>query len=229
MASDSVQVINHHQANLNIKERTNAAGKVTGYRSNITVEVHSEPVAVCLDEATVARFIAEMFAKQAREQTKAITKTVKPATAKARRNLEKAFSAGRTYALKQFAGGRIGVTPPVAGSNQSYNHSGRLADSIVASLRGKDESAEWVINYAANRWDIKHWGDEAKMQKAFREWVALVPVLSHPQEDLGIQRAARDMMGEVLHKQGMDAGARAAKLRGDQIVRVLQTVAKVVA
>lgn len=225
MAADSVQVINHHQANLHVKERVNKAGNVTGYRSNITIEVHSEPIAVCLDETAVARFIAEAYAKQVREQTKQIGETVKPSTAKARRVVEKAFAAGKGYALKQYAGGRIGVTPP-NNTNQSFNHSGRLADSIVAQLRGKDDSAEWVINYAANRWDIKHWGDAAKMEAAFRKWVSLVPVMSHPAEDLGIQRAAKDMMGEVLKKQKMDAGHDAAKRSGELVVKVIQAAAR---
>lgn len=227
--NDAVQVINHHQANLNIKERVNTKGVKTGYRTNITVEVHSQPVAVCLDESTVAKFIAQAYAKQVREQTKAIARPVKPSTAAARRKLEKAYSEGKTYALKQFSGGRIGVTPPVTGSNQSYNHSGRLADSIVAQLRGKDEKAEWVINYAANRWDIKHWGDAAKMADAFRKWVDLVPVLSHPAEDAGIIRAAKQMMAEVLQKQEMDVGHRQAKLAGEQAVKIIQLAEQVIA
>lgn len=249
-ATDSVQVINHHQANLNIKERTTTSTRTTGgdvhgpggivihrptttttttrtsYKTNITVEVHSEPIAVCLDEAAVARHIAVMYAQRVREQTKAIAKTVEPATAAKRRSLEKAFAQGKSYAVKQFSGGRTGVTPPVAGSNQAFNHSGRLADGIVAMLRGKDKDAEWVINYPANRWDLKHWGDASKMQAAFQKWVALVPILQDASSDVGIVKAAKDMMADVLHKQKMDAGHRASKLAGEQIVKVLQFVAR---
>lgn len=227
--TDAVQVINHHQANLNVKERFNAKGVKTGYRTNITVEVHSEPITVCLDEAAVAKFIAQAFAKRVSEQTREIAKTVTPATAKARRNLEKAYSAGKPYAVKQFSGGRTGATPPKTGSNQAYNHSGRLADGIVATLRGKGEGAEWIVNYPANRWNLQHWGDAAKMEVAFRKWVDLVPVMKNPAADLGIRRAAENMMSEVLHKNAMDAGHRKAKLNGEAIVKVLQFVAQVAA
>jgi hypothetical protein len=228
MATTDVQVINHHQANLNVRERVSAKGKV-GYKTHITVEVHSEPITVCLDEAAAAKFVAQAFAKRVSEQTREIGQTVKPATAAARRTLEKAYSAGKPYAVKQFSGGRTGATPPKVGSNQAFNHSGRLADGIVAMLRGKGEGAEWIINYPANRWDLKHWGDAAKMEVAFRKWVDLVPVMKNPAEDLTIRRAAQDMMSEVLHKQEMDAGYQQAKREGEAIVKFIQTAVQVVA
>lgn len=220
MAKDDVQVINHHQANLNVKERVNKAGNVTGQRSYMTIEVHSEPITVMLDEGAVAKKAAEMLAQRIREQTKAITKTVDESTAKARRKLEKAFAQGKTYAVRQFTGGRTGVTPPHVGSNQAFNHSGRLANGIVAQF--VKSTKEWAINFPANRWDPKHWGDLGKMQVAFQKWVALVPVLQDASSDIGIRKAIEETFGDVLQKQKMDTDHKTAMQRGRSFVELVQ-------
>lgn len=226
MADDAVQVINHHQANLVVKERTAKSGAVTS-KTAITISVDSEPIGINLDEGVVARRVAEMLAQRIREQTEQITEQVKPSTAAARRRLEKAFAAGKPDALRKFSGGRTGVTPPRAGSNQAFNHSGRLAESIVA--RYVEKTKEFVINYAANRWNAKDWPDMGRMQAAYQRWVAHLPVLQRMSDDLGIRRAAQETMGEIVEKNEMNAGYRAAKVKGELLVKVLQFAARAVA
>jgi hypothetical protein len=249
MATDDVQVINHHQANLLIKEKTTTrevaaptvtlpSGQVvqtgpattktsTSYKSSISISVESEPIAFMLDEGVVAKKAAEMLAQRIREQTGGITAMVKPATAKARAVQSRAFSKGESWAVKQFSGGRMGATPPVAGELRQFNHSGRLRESIVASF--VQQNKEWRINFAANRWDIKHWKDEAKMRVAFQKWVALVPVLQDASSDMGIQRAIRETFAEVMVKGKMGEDHRAAKLRGEAFVKAIQLAQRVLA
>lgn len=249
MASDDVIVVNHHQANLEVKERTTTrnvpapqitlpSGLVlqtgpattkttTSYKSSISISVESEPIAFMLEEGLVAQKAAEMLAQRIREQTGEITTPVKPSTAKARDVTARAFAKGEAWAVRQFNGGRMGSTPPVVGARRAFNHSGRLRDSIVAAF--VKATKEWRINFAANRWDIKHWGDASKMQIAFQKWVALVPVLKDASSDLGIQKAIRETFAEVIVKGKLGEDHRSAKMRGEALVKVLQFAQKVLA
>lgn len=248
MAADDVLVINHHQANLEVKERTTTrnvpapqitlpSGLVlqgqattktsTSYKSSISISVESEPIVFMLDEGLVAQKAAEMLAQRIREQTGEIAAPVKPATAKARDTAARAFARGEAWALKQFSGGRMGPTPPAVGERRAFNHSGRLRDSIVAAFVSKTK--EWRINFAANRWDIKHWGDLGKMQAAFQKWVALVPVLKDASADLGIRQAIKETFAEVIVKGKIGEDHRSAKMRGQALVKVLQFAQKVLA
>lgn len=211
MAADTtVQVINHHQANLHIKETTTSTGVRS--KSYITTTVKSEPITFMLDEGAVAKAGAEMLARRIREQTQGIAEVVKPATAKARQAIEKAYAEGKAYAVKRYSGGRIGATPPVAGAVRMFNHSGRLARSIVA--RYVKSTKEWAINYAANRWRVEDFGSAAQMAVAFQKWVDRVPVLQDASSDLGIQRAIRETFAEVIQKQQMGADHKTAMAKG---------------
>lgn len=221
---DDVQVINHHRASLGVRDRTNKAGAVTGTRTFVTVTT-SEPITVMLEEGEVARRAAEMLAQRIREQTEQIAERVEPSTEKARRTVERAFYKAKPWAWKRFDGGRTGVTPPRAGENRKYNHSGRLAQSIVAAF--VKSTKEWRINFAANRWNPKDWRSQADMQRAFQGWVNRVPVLTDASADIGIQQAIRETFGEVMQKAKMAADARAEQLRRQallQFIRLAETV-----
>lgn len=224
MAKDDVQVINHHQANLQVKERTAKSGKITK-STFITTTVESEPIAVMLEEGAVARRAAEMFAERIREQTKQIAEQVKPATAAARRKLEKAYAAGKPDAVRRFSGGRTGATPPKV-TNQAFNHSGRLANGIVATFRKTEK--DWAINYPANRWNPKDWPSIGAMEVAFRRWVAHVPVLQgRASHDPAIRKEIEKTFEDVLQKQRMGADHKQALAVGKAVVQALQLLARV--
>jgi hypothetical protein len=214
VASDDVQVINVHKAGPVLSVKSSGKG------TRITTTVTSQPITVMLDEGAVAKRAAEVLARTIREQTERITQMVKPATAAARRTIEKAFARGEAYAVKRFTGGRTGVTPPRSGENRKFNHSGRLARSIVANYSKK--SKEWFINYAANRWRPEDFKSMAAMQEAFAKWVALVPVLQDASSDLGIQRAIRETVADILHVHGMGADHKRAMQWGKTAVEGLQ-------
>lgn len=219
MADDSVQVINHHQANLAIKPRT-AAMPVASQRTFVTTTVESEPITVMLDEGAVARRAAEMLAQRIREQTEAIVEQVTPATAKARRKAEKAFANGESWAMKRFSGGRTGVTPPRPGENRMFNHSGRLARGIFATFR--KEQKDFAINYPVNRWQPKDWPSMAAMQVAFQKWVDRIPVLNgRASEDVGIRAAIKETFGDILQKQKINTDHKTATQKGRAFVELL--------
>lgn len=220
MAKDDVLVINHHQANLQVKDRVNSMGVVTGQRTVISVTVDSEPIALMLDEGVVAKRAAEMFAQRVREQTEQISSLVKPSTAKARGVTERAFAKGKSWALRRYSGGRTGATPPVAGALRQFNHSGRLARSIVAAY--VESTKEWRINIAANRWNVRDFRNEGQMQAAFQKWVDQVPMLKDASSDIKIQRAIRETFADVMQKQRMGTDFKTAQMRGKAAVELLQ-------
>jgi hypothetical protein len=224
--ADDVLVINHHQANLQVKDRVNAKGVVTGTRTFMTTTVKSEPITFMLDEGAVAKRAAEMLAQRIREQTEQITETVSAGAQAARRTAEKAFFAGKGWALKRYSGGRMGLIPPRVGENRLMNHSGRLAESIVAAF--VKSTKEWRINFAANRWNPKDWPDIGTMQRAFQKWVDRVPVMQDASSDIGIRSAIKDTFADVVAKGQMDEGYRAAKLRAERALKVLQFAVRVV-
>jgi hypothetical protein len=226
MAKDDVLVINHHQANLQVKDRVNSKGAVTGQRTVISIESHSEPVTVMLDEGLVAQKSAEYLARTIREQTQAIADTVKPSTADARRVAERAFAAGKPWAVKRYSGGRTGTTPPEVGALRMFNHSGRLARGIVA--RYQKQAQEWKINYPANRWNVADFRSQAHMMAAFEKWVDRVAILKQPSSDLGLRREMEQTFKEVVQKQQMDTGFKVAEARGKQALQAFQRAADAV-
>lgn len=223
---DDVLVINHHRANLEVRDRVNAKGVTTGQRTFV-VTTMSEPITVMLDEGEVARKASEMLAQRIREQTEQIAEIVEPATAKARRVVERAFYRAKPWAWRQFDGGRTGVTPPRVGEIRKYNHSGRLAQSVVAAFVKKTK--EWRINIAANRWNPRDWRSQSDMQRAFQGWVNRVPVLTDASADLGIQQAIKETFSEVMQKSKMAADAKAAQLRRQAIVNAIRLAEAVLA
>lgn len=194
----------------------------TSTRQHTSVTVTSEPITFNLDPGVAAKRIAEVFAQRIREQTEQITEHVKPSTAQARRNLEKAFYSGKPHAWKQFDGGRTGVTPPRVGEDRKYNHSGRLSQSIVAAY--VDSTKEWKINFAANRWNPAMWGDLGKMQIAFEGWVARVPVLQDPSADVPIRNAFNDTWADVVSKARMGASHKEAINKAKVALEILRLV-----
>lgn len=220
MANDDVLAVNATQ--MRARQRT-PGGKTTSYA--VTTTVTSEPLTFMLDEGAVAKKAAEALALQIREQTKGIAAPVKESTAKARAVQERAFSKGRTWALKRFSGGRTGVTPPQPGERRAFNHSGRLADGIVAAY--VEKLKEFRINYPANRWNPKDWRSLGEMQLHFNRWVSLVPALKDPKSDLSVQRALVETHRELVQKQAMGTDHKRALAIGKAAVQALQIAQKV--
>lgn len=221
MATDDILVIN--AAQMKARTRTTKSGAPGKTSTVITMTVTSEPITYNVSEAFLLKAASEALAKSIREQTQAISEPVKAATARARKVAEKAFAAGKPWALERYSGGRTGVTPPQASARTAFVHSGRLAESIVARYVEKEKS--FYINYAANRWDPKNWSSLAAMQVAIQKWIDRVPALKEPSADLAIQRAFRETHGQMVEKHRMGTEAARAKAQ----VSTLRLVGEVAA
>lgn len=227
MAADDVIPFNVHVPGA-MHTRTRKSGS-----QYITTTVSSEGVAAVLSDKAIAMAIAEVIARRIREQTEAITDTVRESTAVTRRVVERAFARGESWAVRRFAGGRMGSTPPRSGENRMFNHSGRLAQSVVARFSRKADG--FVINVAANRWNVAQFRSLNDMRLAFQKWVDRVPVIMAPFADLEVFRALEKSTGGILRKGRMTSaearkqaraearnGIGVAGISGGDIVELLQ-------
>lgn len=185
--SDDVAVLN----NYGLEQRTSSSGKV-----RYTIKVVAEPLAINLDPKTLGAPVAQAIAHHLRERIRSIAAVASPRTIKARESAERAFRAGKSWAMKRYAGGRTGAKDPNQ-TNRAFNDSGRFADSIVANA---SKDGAWRINVAANRLDEKTAG-AAGVQRIWQRLVEYVPELGSPAKLLesdiiraSIKRAQTEMI-----------------------------------
>ena len=153
--------------NEGLRSKTSKSG-----RTRFSIRIEAEPVFVQTDPKALGAPVAQAIAFHLREKMKAISATASPATIKARRIAEMAVQGGKAWAMKRYAGGRIGGRPP-GQTDRLFNDSGRFADSIVAA-GAKDGS--WRINVAANRLDPQTAnGGAAAIGRIWTRLVQLVP------------------------------------------------------
>lgn len=217
MASEDVIVINAAQMQI----RTRPSGR---QQTTLSLTVKSEPIVYNISAPALLQNAAIALATQIREQTEGISAIVKPSTKKAREVAERAYAQGKPWAVRRYAGGRMGATPPRFGEQRAFNHSGRLAKSIVA--RYQDKSKQFVINYAANRWNVADFQSQAHMDIAIQRWISMVPVLQKPSADISVQRAFQRSHAEMVTKHHMGLSERQAEVTGQMAVRILQLAAQ---
>ena len=225
MGKDDILVIN--AAQMKTRQHTTKSGAAGRVSTVVTMTVTSEPITYNVTPAFLLKNAAAALAKQIREQTQAISAPVKPSTLEARGVAERAFAKGKPWALKRFSGGRTGVTPPKVGEVRMFNHSGRLAESIVARYQEKAEA--FYINYAANRWNPQDFKSAGHMEAMFQRWVSLVPALSQPSADTEVQRAFRMTHSQMVEKHKAGTTHRQATSKLQTAVKILQAAASAVA
>lgn len=159
---EDVMVINE-----GLTMKTTASGK-----TRFGIRIESEPVFVNVSPKALGAPVANAIAHHLREKMKGIGATASPATIRARKAAEMAMQAGKSWAMKRYAGGKIGSKPPNI-SDRLFNDSGRFAESIVASA-AKDGT--WRVNVAANRLDPQTAnGGVAAVQRIWQRLLELVP------------------------------------------------------
>lgn len=163
--------------NNGLEMRTSKSGK-----SRFTVRIDAEPIYVVTDPKTLGAPIAAAIALHLRERVLGITATVSAATTRARKTATKAFANGEPWAMKIFAGGRTGITPPT-NSDRMFNFSGRFAQTITANA-SKDNA--WRINVAANRLS----GSATDVRNIWTKLVELVPEF----ENVGLILEQNDLL-----------------------------------
>jgi len=166
-----------------LEHRTNLK---TG-KERFSVQLKSDPITINLDPKTLGKPVAEAIAHHLRERVRGISERASPATLRARAVAAKAFAAGEAWALKRYAGGKMGGRAPNQ-SDRSFNDSGRFAESIAVGA-SKDDS--WRINVAANRLSsATATGGAAGVQRIWEKLVSLVPEFA----DMGKLMAASDVV-----------------------------------
>lgn len=223
MADDDVLVLNDYRS-LRLDQRTRKGGK-----QYVTISIAADPIAVNLNEREIARPVAEAIAEAIRKQTREIAETVSKATAAKRKAAEVAFAKGEAWAMKRYAGGRMGAMPPNQSGDKLFNDSGRLAAGITVNPDAKE--GRWVINAPANRWVASNF-KPGQMEALAQRWASLVPALRDPLDVPSVrdvlQKTTQAMIA-VLHDKSAEAADRARRLVLQNTARVLQLVARVVA
>jgi hypothetical protein len=151
-----------------LEQRTSKSGK-----SRFTIKMHSEPVIFNLDPKALPKEVAPAIARHLQQAIKGITAVASAATIKARKIAAKAFTAGKPWAMKRYAGGRTGPKAPNQ-SDRLFNDSGRMADSVRASA---SKDGAWRVNVAANRLS----GDPTSVERIYAKLVELVPEFARPE------------------------------------------------
>lgn len=191
------------------RERTSASGKTS---NRYTVSIEAEPLVHTFDTKRLGRAPALAIAEHLKERIKAIGAVAAPSTQLERKYAATALNAGKAWANKRYAGGRIGTMAPNQ-SHRLFNDSGRFVAGIVAAPT-RDEN--WVINVPANRLDPRTFRDgEAgvvRMVALLREYVPefgdATKLIRVPE----VRRAIIDSLDTVLAR-GDRAYQRNTKLR----------------
>jgi hypothetical protein len=198
MPTDDILVLNDY--GLTERSRVTAAGSI---KRRYTVEFRAEPIVHNLDPVALGKGPAIAIADFLRTRIAAIGAEAAPATIRARQAAAKAVAAGKAWATKRYAGGRIGAMAP-AQSTALFNDSGRLVRSIVA---GATRSGSYVVNVAANRLDPNTLdnGGTAALRRIVDKLRQYVPELGDPallMDAIPIRRAVQDATKAMLQKLG---------------------------
>lgn len=153
--------------NRGLETRVSKSGKVKR-----TIRIDAEPMHINVDPKALGAPVAESIANHYRERVRGITAMASEATVRAREVAARAFPAGKSWAVKRYAGGRLGALPPNQ-TNRAFNDSGRFANGIVASASSDNA---WRVNVAANRLDESTAnGGAAGVDRIWNRLVELIP------------------------------------------------------
>lgn len=148
--------------NRGMETRRTTSGKIRR-----SIRIDADVMTINTDPKALGKPVADGIANHYRQAVKAIAATASAATLKYRQRAAKAFAAGKPWATRRYAGGKISAMQP----NQSellFNDSGRFADSIVANA---SSDGAWRVNVAANRLDDR----SGNPDRIWNRLVSLVP------------------------------------------------------
>jgi hypothetical protein len=176
---------------LSERVRTTSAGT----KSRMSLEVKVDPVIVNLNELNLGKGPALALQKAISDQIKAISVTAAPATLLKRKYAANAIQAGKSWAMKRYAGGKMGGMAPNS-SDKLFNDSGRLAAGVFVRQNPKEGS--WTVNVPANRLDEKDFKDRGTFTRMVGWLRTLVPVLRDPTHDPNVRHAIQKTMEDML-------------------------------
>jgi hypothetical protein len=182
-------------------------------RKKFLVTIKADPLIHNFDVRQLGKGPAEAIASHLREEIRGINAPASPATIAARESAQKAFIAGKQWAVKRYSGGRTGPMPP-SESTRQFNDSGRFAQTLIASPRKKDGEDVWIINVAANRLDGRTLdnGGDAVVPLIFQRLAMLVPAFASPDALMSsptVRNALEQSMRQVIASLNRQADAKA--------------------
>jgi len=158
-------------------ERTLKSGKT---KQRLRIEIESTPIVHNFNDRALGALPAKAIAEHLKDEISKATGAISESTKDARRKAAKAVAAGKSWATKRYAGGRIGSTPPdQANMDRPGVFSGRLRDSIVANEHR--DKASWIVNVAANRLSRATARNEGEYQTLLNRIANMMPSVHDPQ------------------------------------------------
>lgn len=220
--SDDVVVLSNNLSTL--QQRTSKTGK-----KRMVVVFKSEPIVADLSPKALGAAVSTAIAETLREKVRGITAAAATATLAYRKRAEKAFSDGKRWAMKRYAGGKIGPMGPNQGKTL-FNDSGRLVRGIVAGAT-KDG---WTVNVPVNRLDPTTTG-AGGVERMFARLVQLVPEFGNPEllmQSPRIPEAVTRGVAAMFTKMGAtvdqisEARARLVSQRNKELLNLLKDAAE---
>lgn len=221
MASDNILVLNDY--GLTERSRTTASGAV---KRRYTVEVLAEPIVHNLDPVALGKGPAIAIADLFRARITGIAAAAAPATVRARAAAARAVAAGKTWATKRYAGGKIGAMKP-GQSTSLFNDSGRLARSIAV---GATSAGAYVVNVAANRLnpDTLDNGGTSALRRVFEQLRQYVPEIGDAErlmDAIPVRRAVKDATAAMFTKLRAQQTASALEI-AKRVIEIASSIAE---
>lgn len=139
------------------RTRTNSSGKSSDRWS---VSVDAKPLKIEFDTKTLGANVALTITNHLKARVAGIAAQAAETTQLKRKYAGHALSGLSPWAVKRYAGGKLGFTPPNQ-SSRLFNDSGRFVRGITAA---PTRDNNWVINVAANRLNAAHLGSEGVLK-----------------------------------------------------------------
>lgn len=215
---DPMTIVSSDYSNLTAGAVTGRQGRLSAKtgergRARMTMTITAEPlIHGAVEDVALAQMLASSAAEVLRKKVTGINEIVAESTQLTRKYQEAAYDRGESWTQARFGGGKMGNRAPKSGERRYFNHSGRFAESIVATPNKKEGSA--TVNVAANRLDPRTSRNAAEFAFITSALIRLVPELGDPAALVAtpeVMKALDDMAESVV----FNAAKRNKQLRGE--------------
>lgn len=172
------------------RTRTSSSGRSSD-RWSVTVD--AKPLKLDFDTKTLGAGVALKISSYLRDRIANIDATASESTQVKRKHAATAFASGKRWAMKRYAGGRIGGMTPNK-SPRLFNDSGRFVRSIVAR---PTRDNNWVINVAANRFNAAQLGSESALVRIVDRLREFVPEFGSAARLAGVAEISTEIQKSV--------------------------------
>jgi hypothetical protein len=177
-----------------------------GTKSRYSVSILAKPVLVDFSAIRLGRAPALAIRDTLRTSIRNIGTFASQETRDRRQRASRELAAGLPGAMRRYAGGRTGVTPPNQ-TGRLFNDSGRLAENL--EVRQTGSNGEWIVNVTANRFDPTTF-TPAQFQAMIARLMQLAPAWRGGQDllrDPAVVKAISEGLVESVHGLGGKEGS----------------------